>query len=415
MRCELAIDYIGPSDEDRAHLRLLMRKLGGTLVSRWHWGEEHRADALFIDPATLAGQMARTRAQEGGVRGILLDEVAAAAPSETVLRRPFRADALRVVLDRVASLRIGDASAAPITAQPAVALVFEPQSLEADAGLLAPTGLVRSAATREPSHDDAESLFRRAPLGMCDSGPRALPSLSGASVEPWTAPTQRSMFRGAPEPASTMDAVPKPTARRPNSGSGVSLREFLDGDLLGGPSRIVREGLPSLSLDPKERVFHADAPLAALKPYLQMALRSADWRPLTSTQLRQLRELAPARDYLHLRWLDRLHAAGGQLPRHLDPGGSYLLTAPFEVAADFPAQQRIVRALARPIRLHELAATAAVRMVDVFDAVAALDGIGIIECRPRERLRRPNDPPPPAPGGFLARALASISRSRGMQ
>jgi hypothetical protein len=84
------------------------------------------------------------------------------------------------------------------------------------------------------------------------------------------------------------------------------------------------------------------------------------------------------------------------------------------VAPDFPAQQRIVRALASPIRLHELAAAAAVRMGDVFDAVAALDAIGLIECRPRERLQRgPASPAPPSgASGLLARALASITLPR---
>ncbi len=409
MTRELAIDYIGPSDEDRAHLRLLMRKLGDSLASRWRWGEEHRADALFIDPATLAGQMARTRAQESGVRCILLDAVVATAASETILQRPFRADTLRAALDRVASLRLGGAADAPAPAQGSITLELEPQWPAVDGGLLAVGRPQRGPAVLQPSHDDAESLFRRPMIGERDTGALTLPTLSTASVAAVAAPTARSVFRGASEPAGGIQQAVSPAAPRPRKDSGHALREFLDGDLLGGPSRIVREGLPHLALDPKEQAFHADAPLAGLKPYLQLALRSSDWQPLTNSQLRELREHAPARDYLHLRWLDRMHLAAGQLPRHLDPGGSYLLRAPFEVAADFPAQQRIVRALSRPIRLHELAAAASVRMVDVFDAVAALDGIGLIECRARERLRRAGDPASPAPAGLLARALASIS------
>lgn len=412
MARELAIEYIGPSDEDRAHLRLLLRTLAGSLSVRWHWTEEHRADALFIDPATLAGQMARTRAQEGGARCILLGNVPGAARGELVLQRPFRADALRMALELVAAA--GDLRSAPVA--PTTPLALQPES---ELDLPAPDpGLVAVVPARTPripgpTHDDAEALFRRRVEVERPAACIAAPPLQQAGIAAGEAPTARSVLRGA-DVDGPVRVHPAAAGRGGERSAGIRLKDCLDGSAIGGPSRIEHEGLPTLVLDPKEQAFHADAPLASLLPWLRVPIDPRVLQPLTNTQLRQVREAQPARDYQQLRWLEALHAAGGQLPRRLDPGGSFRVVGSFEVAADFPAQQRIVRALASPIRLHELAAAARVPMAQVFDAVAALDAIGLIECRPRERLQRP--PPGGAPaggGGLLARALASISVPRG--
>jgi hypothetical protein len=410
MARELAIEYIGPSDEDRAHLRLLLRTLAGSLSVQWHWTEEHRADALFIDPATLAGQMARTRAQEGGARCILLGNVAGAGRGELVLQRPFRGDALRMALELVAAA--GDIRPASAGARLPLALQPEPElDLPApDPGLLSvvPT---RTARIPGPTHDDAEALFRRRVEVERPAALATAPALDKAGIATGEAPTARSVLRGA-----DVEGPVRQTTARARGGeriTGVRLADCLEGPVVGGPSRIDHDGLPALVLDPKEQAFHADAPLASLLPWLRVSIDPRVVQPLTNTQLRQIREAQPARDYQQLRWLDALHTAGGQLPRRLDPGGSFRLAGSFEVAADFPAQQRIVRALASPIRLHELAAAARVPMAQVFDAVAALDAIGLIECRPRERLQRPASGTAPAGGGLLARALASISVPRG--
>jgi hypothetical protein len=412
MARELAIEYIGPSDEDRAHLRLLMRKLAGSLSVQWHWTDEHRADALFIDPATLAGQMARSRAQEGGARCILLGLVSGAARGELVLQRPFRADALRMALELVAAA--GDLR--PATVAPSVPLALEPDpelDLPApDAGLLAVVP-ARRPRLPGPTHDDAEALFRRQFEPERPAARVVAPPLATVGVAAAEAPTARSVLRGAEVDAPLRNPAVAPL-RAADRVATRRLKDYLDGTLLGGPSRIEHEGLAPLVLDPKEQAFHADAPLASLLPWLRVPIDARVWQPLTSAQLRQVREAQPARDYQQLRWLDALHGAGGQLPRRLDPGGSFRLSGTFIVADDFPAQQRIALALANPIRLHELAAAARVPMAQVFDAVAALDAIGLIECRPRERLQRPMGANAPAGGGgLLARALASITVPRG--
>lgn len=393
MSRELTIEYIGPSDEDRAHLRLLMRRLADALASRWRWGEEQRADALFVDPATLAGQMARARAAEAGVRCIVLGDAVRHA-NERTLARPFRPEPLREALDAIAAERVaGEAT----TGQRAAALSLAP--LEDDVPLAAPR---RTRDAGGPTMDDAEALFRRAidPVPM-PRVPRA-DVLDKAGVQPSEGPTARSLHR-AGRPTDPADAVRRPDVAPPRKGRH-GLLDFLAPELLGGPSRIEREGLPPLALDPKEHAFHSPAPLAALLPWLRVDLGMDDWQRLTGTQLRALREQEPARDYLQLRWLAALRAADGSLPRRLDPGGTFSLAAPFEVAPDFPLQQRIVRALAQPARLHEIAAATGAPMGAVFDTIAALDAIGLVACAPRQRLQAASAPP----DGLLSRAIGGL-------
>jgi hypothetical protein len=403
MRGEFIIDYIGPSDEDRAHLRLLLRQLGAGTSGGWRWGEEHRADVLFIDCRTLAGQMARARANEAGVRCVLIDATPR-HPSECALYRPLRAAALSDVLDTIAAARAGEAPLLQggAAAHPAAAII-EPVPewtfARPDCNAAGPTA------------DDAEALFRQ-PGPAAASVLRLASSerLQQAGIAQSEAPTQRSLHR-AGMPADPQSArshagpvvAPRRAAARP-------LRDFLDGDLLGGPSRIEADGMPTLVLDPKERVFHAGVGLAELAPWLQREVDPGAWQALTSAQLRAVREREPPRSYLQLHWLERLQAADGRLPRHLDPGGCYRLCLPFDVEAGFPVQRRIAHALAHPIRLHELAAVAGAPMAEVFDAIAAFDAIGRIECRPRERLRAPAVPA--APAGLFARAVSGLVRSR---
>jgi hypothetical protein len=405
MRGEFIIEYIGPSDEDRAHLRLLLRQLGATPGGHWRWGEEHRADVLFIDCSSLAGQMARVRANEAGVRCVLIDATPR-HPSECMLGRPLRAAALADVLDTIAAARAGEATLHHAIGAPA-------STDEPDAPMAwAPTATDRTPVG--PTADDAEALFRDRTTHVAPEFRSAPPvALAGVGISPATAPTARSLHR-AGQPADPPAArVPAASPRVPARDAARPLRDYLDAGLLGGPARIEAEDMPALVLDPKEQVFHAAVGLADLAPWLQRAVLPSAWQPLTSAQLRAVREREAARPYVGLRWLERLQATDGRLPGHLDPGGCYRLRVPFEVEPGFPAQRRIAQALAHPIRLHELAAVAGAPMDEVFATIAAFDAIGAVECRPRERLRAA---PSTAPrSGMFARALGGLVGARAVR
>ncbi|MCB1571398.1 MAG: hypothetical protein KDI72_10250, partial [Xanthomonadales bacterium] len=90
MANEKTIATIGVSDEDVAHLRLLMRKAAGELRNDWRWGSDTRADLLVVDPAGFAGQMARTRAKTTGMRVAIVCDPGAPTEGDPALYRPLK-------------------------------------------------------------------------------------------------------------------------------------------------------------------------------------------------------------------------------------------------------------------------------------------------------------------------------------
>ena len=54
---------IGLSEQDEAHLRLLMRRAALDHLSyMWRWGDEAKADLIIVEPGDFAGQMAASPA-----------------------------------------------------------------------------------------------------------------------------------------------------------------------------------------------------------------------------------------------------------------------------------------------------------------------------------------------------------------
>ena len=83
------IAVVGVTDEETAHLRLLMRKAESELSHAWTWDGESNADLLVVDPSNFAGQMALTRAQSGGRRCAIFSDVPA-PEADLVLQRPLK-------------------------------------------------------------------------------------------------------------------------------------------------------------------------------------------------------------------------------------------------------------------------------------------------------------------------------------
>ena len=103
-----------------------------------------------------------------------------------------------------------------------------------------------------------------------------------------------------------------------------------------------------------------------------------------------MRETQSAHAYARLVWLDVLLHSGGQLARHLDPGGTYRLKRWIEIDQGFNRYFRIASVMLQPARLHEIAAASGAPMADVFDVVNACDAIGLLEWQarpPREAVR----------------------------
>ncbi len=392
---------IGVNDIGIARLRLMMRMGEQQLRATWRMGEPEEADLLVLAAGSSKAEQAAMRARAQGVRCLMLG----GRRGETdVLPVPFDSEDLVAALNSEA-----------------------PKSLNLD--LLdaeSPDFFLHSERPGAPAARDErrwqepidmDKLFQRDPLGdraEIELPPRKPPAASSRldelvpTVAPRNSPVRRNPFLEdepgtQPQPAYETAAPAskrmwqvRDTPHCVNTGisrgrSGSSethpLAAYLENDLLVGPSRIQLPRQAELILDPKHRVYHIEGDLKAAERYVRSALPLDAWRPVTNTQLQPVRQACPGRSYLRLKWLFALRQAGGWLPQHLDPGGTYWLRQTLELDEKYDVYRRIGRVLMQSHRLHEVVKVASVTMQDVFDAVAAYDAIGMVQFTPRERLR----------------------------
>lgn len=407
---EKRIAVIGVSDEETAHLRLLMRKAESELSHQWRWGNESNADLLVVDPASFAGQMARTRAQAGGMRYAIFSDEASAG--DVVLRRPLKLANVVAVLNQTGGMSAQHEGIVPDrpdfffrdvgedTAEPDAIETSEPDAPPKASGEAAPglEELLRIDPVEAKESARIKTALNENTTVFGTSGPTARSEVRGRDVSDVFA---RSRTETSQEPAPVRRAGGADSSRH-------GLRAYLDGDLLGGPARITLPGAPPLVLDPKLKIFHSSVRLAALEPYCRTPLRRSDWEPLTTAELAEIRKTEPPQPYLRLIWLYVLVHSDGQLARHLDPGGTYRLSRWIEIERDFSAYFRIASTMLQPVRLHEIAAASGASMADVFDVVNAYDAIGLIEWQPR--TPRPGGEVPEKASGLLQRLRKSFKK-----
>lgn len=352
MNREKVIACVGMGEPELAHLRLLLRACTSDLHAAWRFGDETSPDLLVVDTRHFAGEMAYTRARGAGIRCAVFSD-APDADAELVLQRPLQRANLVELLNRVAA---GDA-------RPEVSAADE-EFYVRDLGI----GMVEPRATAGEVASGLDDALSAQPK-----------ELRGEDV---AEPTRRASDVPARRYA-TRESMLEETALRP-------MREYLGGELLRGPSRIVLADAPPLVFDPKHRMAYVAGGLHSAESYARSRWRLCDWVPLKSSELARVREELAPLPYSKLIWLDVLLHSGGRLARHLDPKASYRLIQWVEVDANYGWVFRIASAMLQPMRLHEIAAASSANMADVFDVVNAYDAIGLVESRspaPSERER----------------------------
>ncbi|TDR45795.1 hypothetical protein DFR29_104225 [Tahibacter aquaticus] len=426
MRIDKNLVVIGLSDEDTAHLRLLIRKAAEQLQQRWRWGSEEGADLVIVDADVFAGQMARTRALAAGMRVAVLTDESGPSTTELRLNRPLK---LANVID------VLNQSGGGLALAPAMGNISDDMYLEfahaSSSRLDPPDGLrhlfdeegdvdaqALGLAADEPVAIGADELFKR------DEGahkPRfSVPlTLDDDTYVERGGATSRSESRvsDSAEGMARQPSAPGPNTLPPvKRGSNVNLdgsrhalRAYLQGQLLAGPAQIRLGDAPALTLDPKNEQFYTEGGLGQLEIYARAPLSRSDWRALTTAELAQVRDTQTAQPYQNLVWLEALVQSGGRLAAQLDPGGSYKLKRWLELDRDVRQHQRIARAMLQPARLNEISAAANVPMADVFDVVNAYYAIGLVEWETRASLRAPAKPE--ASGGLLSRLKRPFGRS----
>jgi hypothetical protein len=386
---EKVIATIGVSDEDMAHLRLLMRKAATELSCPWRWGSDTGADLLVVDPSNFAGQMARTRAKTSGMRVAVVCDLESSTEGDPAFYRPFK-------IGNVIGLLNGISGApAPAANLSSAENMFLPPEADADGDLR----LLDPAFPEEPAKPHGRDAHVAVGLDELIRGnPLADPffNLQPAKLDESTSIgnvgglTRRSELRADRERESqavplSQQAPPRNPGKTTDSAdrSAHRLREYLEGSLIGGPVQIAWPDAGILTLDPKNRVYHSAQTLRELEIYCRQSPRRDDWRRLTSAELTEIRETQPSQPYEKLVWLDVLLHSAGKLASNLDPGGTYELVRWLEIARDYPHYARISAAMMQPVRLHELAASCACSMGEVFAVVNAYDAIGCLKKTPR--------------------------------
>ena len=402
----------GLSDEDEAHLRLLMRRAAlDHLAHRWHWGNEDKADLVVVDPTTFAGQMARGRAHGSGRRCAVYSATEPLQEGELRLPRPMKLEVVAELFNEVATATEIEASASFVPAREGFYefndLVPSAEEIEEEVELHLESGEQREARPAQGLDDLIKTDTAAAkPVSA------QLELKEDTTIEASTRVTARREKRVADSAAglrkpdrtgeinlSTPAVLEPAPAHSPNS-----LRDYLRGNLLGGPATITLVGSPPLTLDPKGRVYHSTAPgLNALMPYCRQALPARDWHVLTTTELARVRDEQPAQPYSRLIWLATLVRSGGRLASHLDPGGRYKLKDGVQVESDQPSHARIGNVMRDMAKLNEIAAVSGAPMSEVFDVINAYEAIHALETEKRESRYTE-----PATVGLFARLRKSL-------
>jgi hypothetical protein len=401
---EKYLAVIGLSENETAHLRLLLRKVAGQLDPGWRWGSEESADLIIVDPSELPGQIGRNRAFSSGRRCAVFHADEPLRNGELRLARPLKADDLVKTLNSIGSpsfdlgtpvLRASDDFYALDSLDPNFALEEDPadgrmQQRETTPAmgldeLLQPDTEASKPQFAVPHNLDADTRIQRGSRAVSARGDRRI----------------ADSVRGMRAPSDRLEGINIAATEEIDAGAqklSHPLRDYLRQSLLGGPARTSLEGASDLVLDPKAGMFYADGGLSGLAAFCRRDLPRAAWRQVTTQELARLRAQHPPRPYANLIWLDALVQAQGHLARHLDPGGRYHLKGTALKDADFPHHARITAALVTGGKLNEIAATAHAPMADVFDVVSAYAAIGQIEVE--GRLSRHAEPAKP---GFFAR------------
>lgn len=414
MRIDKNLVVIGLSDDDTAHLRLLMRKAADQLQQRWRWGTEEAADLVIVDTESFAGQMARTRSIAAGLRCAVVTDDPAASDQELRLHRPLKLPNVVDVLNRAGGGLVllpqidggHDDLYLEFTATPSRKL-DPPDSARA---------VLQESGTDHAASSDA--LFKREDTGGKQRYSVPLTLDEKTEIEGVTGHSRRSDYHVTDNEALLGSGSPGPnTLPQIRRGGSVDngrenakhpLRAYLEQALLAGPAQLKLDNAPiSLALDPKNGVFHTDGNLAQLELYVREPIWRSDWRTLTTGEINQLRENQPAQPYQNLIWLEALVTSGGRLAPQLDPGGTYRLKHWLELDRDVRQHQRIARAMMQPARLNEIAANANVPMADVFDVVNAYHAIGMVEWESRASLRAQKSDQ----GGLLSRLKRPFGKS----
>lgn len=407
MSAEKYLVVIGLSEEDTAHLRLMLRAVAGQLEHKWRWGTEDNADLFIVDPTDLTGQITRNRAFSGGRRCAVVGNEEL-RNGETRLERPFKSESLVAVLNATSSTVVEPSDAVnrfntEFYDMDAFTPDFQLEDEEAADARSRQREANPAMGLDEMLRPDTEAAKPQfaVPINLGEDTGLSYAGGSSARRENRLNDSVQGLRR-----EEKAEGINLGRSGLSTEGGLIPLRKFLEGNLLGGPATVSLEGAPPLTLDPKEKQVYSPGTLRDLSPYCRHDFTRESFRTVTSQELQRQRTEYHTFPYTQVIWLDVLVRSGGRLARHLDPGGRFRLKARPKTEKEFPKHAAIVDALQTPAKLNEISSMARAEMGDVFDLVNAYDAIGLIQVEPRI----PRHTEPEKPAGLLSRLKKPFKR-----
>ncbi|GAA0709907.1 hypothetical protein GCM10009105_10730 [Dokdonella soli] len=245
-----------------------------------------------------------------------------------------------------------------------------------------------AAFTTAPEAYEAE-LWLRKPIAAADLVAllnRVGAGLTGHPPQAAPAPEPVTPVRAAPEPiAAKPEPVPAPPAPR-----SLQLADLLEANSpVPGLLRLTAEGLPTLLLDPRKRVWHTTATLKALSGWCTRALAENEVKALNDLEFQAAIAATPGEPYARLQWLVHLLRGAGRLEADLDVNARFKLSRWPRSEREFPKHFRIATMmLKQSCTLDEIASESGATIAEVSDFVNAYRAIGFVE---QEAAVRPTD------------------------
>ena len=203
-------------------------------------------------------------------------------------------------------------------------------------------------------------------------------------------PTRVKAEPAAPIAAPAPVATSAPVATQPlppAAPRGLFLVDLLDADApLKGHLRLAADGLPTLLLDPHERIWHCASNLKALADWSTRPLSPTDVQSLDAKEFAAEAATMTAHPYMRLQWLSHLVRGDGHLDAGLDVNARYKLSRWPQSEREFPRHFRIATVmLKQAATLDEIAEQGGATIADVANFVNAYHAIGYIDQESTER------------------------------
>ena len=345
MKTGWIIQCVGVTEEDQAHLRLLLRSARKQMREDWVWGLDAAHGGANVAGARMSGATSEADLLLMGRRGPVDDTTKASLP-----------DGQRASQAGVASAQLIDAD------EPAPAGLFLRRPFHRDAFAALLNEVARSVAESAATSDQAEAAHEVVAPLAAQAGP--------------TAHDAQNLPRAEDDPHPPSSKATEPTA---DENAMHALLRYLPKRMLGGPAQIALPGAPPLVIDPEARMFWADGLLPTLEPYAREPLRFGDWKHLGGAELEDACKSTVARPFAYLIWMDSFIHSRGILSRRFDPEGTYCLSKRLDLANDYPRALRISAQMNQPRRLDAIARASGADLAEVFDVVNAYEAIGYLE------------------------------------